>query len=68
MSEVRVVVEKQREALREGEEEREGLSQEVQAAAARERERREQEERERSEDTASLTVLQKQLTAVYNEK
>ena len=62
------VVEEQRGVLRQTEEEREQLSRQVQAAGAREREREEQRERQLREDTASLAILQKQLTALSSEK
>ena len=66
--EVREVVEEQRGVLREREEERERLSLQVQAAVSGERDREDQRDRQHREDTASLAILQKQLSALTNEK
>lgn len=66
--EVKGVVEEQQGLLRQREEERERLSQRVQVATAGEREREEQQDRQHREDTASLAILQKQLSALTNEK
>ena len=63
--EVRGVVEQQRGVLRDREEERERLSQ---AAVSGERDREDQRDRQHREDTASLAILQKQLSALTNEK
>jgi hypothetical protein len=63
--EVRGVVEEQRGVLRDREEERERLSQ---AAVSGERDREDQRDRQHREDTASLAILQKQLSALTNEK
>ena len=66
--EVRDVVEEHRGVLREREEERERLSLQVQAAVSGERDREDQRDRQHREDTASLAILQKQLSALTNEK
>ncbi|CAI8025864.1 hypothetical protein GBAR_LOCUS14915, partial [Geodia barretti] len=66
--EVREVVEEQQGVLREREEERERLSLQVQAAVSGERDREDQRDRQHREDTASLAILQKQLSALTNEK
>ena len=66
--EVRDVVEEQRGVLREREEERERLSLQVQAAVSGEKDREDQRDRQHREDTASLAILQKQLSALTNEK
>ena len=66
--EVKGVVEKQRGLLNEREEERERLSQQVQVATAGEKEREEHQDRQHREDSASLAILQKQLSALTNEK
>ena len=66
--EVREVVEEQRGVLREREEERERLSLQVQAAVSGEKDREDQRDRQHREDTASLAILQKQLSAFTNEK
>ncbi|CAI8051063.1 hypothetical protein GBAR_LOCUS27993 [Geodia barretti] len=66
--EVRDVVEEHRGVLREREEERERLSLQVQAAVSGEKDREDQRDRQHREDTASLAILQKQLSALTNEK
>ena len=62
------MVEKQRAELSRQEEEREQLNRGLREAGAREREREEQAAREHREDTASLTMLQTQLSNVTAEK
>ena len=59
------MAEQQRAVLNRQEEERQRLGRE---AGAREREREEQGDREHREDTASLAILQKQLSDLTAEK
>ena len=68
LCELQAVSEQQRSELSQQKQERQRLGRAVQEAEARERGREEQVEREHREDTASLAMLQSQLTALTTEK
>ena len=68
LSQAQTLAEEQRNVLSQRDQESQKLSNELQEAELRERERLEQGDRQHHEDTASLTILQKQLSAINDEK
>ena len=68
LSQAQILVEEQRNVINQKDEENQKIKVKLQEAGSRERERLEHGERQHHEDTASLTILQKQLSAISDEK